>query len=121
MTEQKEAAGEKPAAKIVATKARSKTVQLEWPIEFDGKIWSEITLRRVTGREVEQFITDLAGLEEGGRKPVIPVIDCPVEVYEALDDDDVYMLERETLPFLPRRLTEAGESTPETTDTTSEK
>ena len=55
-------------AKIVAPEGRSKTVDLDWPVEFDGAVWDKITVRRVTGREVEQFLRDIGG-GENSRSP----------------------------------------------------
>ena len=46
------------------------------------------------------------------------MIDCPPEVYEALDDDDLRKVEEEMLPFLPRRLKALVESTLVDTEST---
>jgi hypothetical protein len=121
MTEQKEAAGEKPAAKIVSSKARSTTVELDWPVEFDGKVWNEITIRRVTGREVEVFIEAITEKADGESRTKFPGIECPQEGYDALDDDDRLRLEDELRPFLPRRLTQVAGLTQETTGSSSGK
>jgi hypothetical protein len=107
-------------ARIVSPKERSTTVELDCPVEFDGKVWERIEVHRVTGREVEAYIQKITMLSETDARPPFPVIDCPNEVYEALDDDDRLRLEEAALPFLPRRLTQAAESIRQITEAVSE-
>lgn len=97
-------------AKIVSPKERHLDVPLDWPIEFDGKIYGTIRVRRVTGLEVETFLKEIGALK--GDAPMLkpPMIDCPIEVYEALDDDDRLRVEEAMVAFLPRRLTEVAAS-----------
>lgn len=97
-------------AKIVSPKERHLDVPLDWPIEFDGKTFESIRIRRVTGVEVDSFLRQVGSLKDGERSPQLPVIDCPVEVYEALDDDDRLRVEEAMVAFLPRRLTEVAAS-----------
>ncbi|MDP2356151.1 MAG: phage tail assembly protein [Beijerinckiaceae bacterium] len=88
-----------PAPRFVDTgKARTKTVMLEWPVEFDGKVWSEITIRRLTAAEVDMFVEDA---REAGAKARLPMFDAPFDVLDALDSDDAENLNREAEPFLP--------------------
>jgi len=97
-------------AKIVAPKERHIDVPLDWPIEFDGKTYDSVRIRRVTGREVEQFLSALAAAKEGALLLPPPMLDCPIEVYDALDDDDRFKIEEAMLSFFPRRMREAGAS-----------
>lgn len=86
----------KAVAKIAGE--RSKTIPLEWPVEYDGKVYSEITVRRMTGREVQEFFKSKD--DAGG----LPMFDCPREVIEALDADDDVTINKAVLDFLPRSL-----------------
>jgi hypothetical protein len=97
-------------AKIVSTRERHADVSLDWPVEFDGKTNATIRVRRVTGLEVETFLKEIGALK--GDAPMLkpPMIDCPIEVYEALDDDDRLRVEEAMVAFLPRRLTEVAAS-----------
>lgn len=47
---------EKPVAKFVDEGGRSKLVTLEYPVEFDGKLWTEVEVRRVTGGEMDAYM-----------------------------------------------------------------
>lgn len=121
MTE--EAANEpapKPVAKIVTPKEREASVPLDWPVEWDGHLYEAIRIRRVTGLEVETFVREIQVRDENAPFPKAPMIDCPVEVFEALDDDDRLRVEEAMGPFMPRRLLQVigsiqaeSENTPE--------
>jgi hypothetical protein len=95
-------------ARIAGGAPREKSVPLEWPVEFDGKTWTAVTIRRVTGKEVEDYMEAL-GRDE---RPIPPMFGCPLEVYEAMDDDDRFALDEAVIPFLPRRLRVAAEQDP---------
>ena len=90
-----------PVARIVATEAREKMVPLQWPVEFDGKLWTEIRVHRVTGKEVAAYFTKM---KEGDSSAVAPMVDCPQEVWDAMDDDDQDVVDTAARPFWPRRL-----------------
>lgn len=107
----------KPEAKIVSSKERSTTVALDWPVEFDGQMYESITIRRCSGKEVDEFVT--AATAGNGSSLKAPMIDCPQEVYEAMDDDDRLKLEAALVPFLPRRLTKVAELIRQTAAITS--
>lgn len=93
------------AARIVGGAPRETVVPLEYPVEFDEKTWSEVRISRVTGRQVEEYIEALSR----GERPMPPMFDCPIEVYDAMDDDDRFALDQAVVPFLPRRLRVAAE------------
>ncbi|WP_378952049.1 hypothetical protein [Mesorhizobium sp. ANAO-SY3R2] len=117
MTDQPEttAPAETSQARIISTKVRSATVPLDYEVEFGGKVWTEITVRRVTGKEVQGYIDALAR----GENIAPPMFECPLEVYDALDDDDRMAVEEAALPFLPRRLKAAAGSSPQSGSATS--
>jgi hypothetical protein len=84
---------------------REKRITLEWPLEYDGKVYDAITLRRLTVTEVSAFVETLKG-DAKFRLPIFhddtgaPV---PEAVMDSLDDDDAEALDRAMLDFLPRR------------------
>ncbi|MDI6025618.1 hypothetical protein QBK99_05295 [Corticibacterium sp. UT-5YL-CI-8] len=94
----------KPIARIVSDLPREKMIPLEYPLEFDGQIISEVRVRRVSGKEVQDYM-EAIGRDES---PVPPMFDLPMEVYDAMDDDDRLSLDEASLPFLPRRLRQAA-------------
>lgn len=98
------APAEKPVAKIVTTIPREKQIALTYPVEFDGQLYEIITIRRITGGEVADYVDRL---KEGARL-MPPVVNCPVEVYEAMDADDQDMVDEAAMDFLPHRLKTAA-------------
>jgi hypothetical protein len=85
---------------------RFRTVPLEWPVEFEGKVYSEVTVRRMTASEVGEFID---AIRTDGSKAFLPMFDVPQAVIDALDDDDGVEVNKAVQDFLPRRLREANE------------
>jgi hypothetical protein len=76
-------------------------IPLEWPVDFDGKLWTEIEIRRVSGKEVRVYL-DALRTSEGDILP--PMIDCPIEVWNALDADDQQTIDEAAQGFTPKRL-----------------
>jgi hypothetical protein len=81
---------------------RTKTIPLEWPVEYDGEIYTDVTVRRMTGAEVSAFF---AQPEETRR---LPMFNCPAEVIDALDADDAAAVSKAVMDFLPRSMRPAG-------------
>ncbi|WP_051960440.1 hypothetical protein [Devosia riboflavina] len=106
-----------PAVRFASDRPRSKQVPLEWPLEFGGRLYDSITIRRCTGTEISEYVIATAA----GQDVMPPVVDCPKEVYDALDDDDLYEVDKVVRDFLPRRFREATEPTPEVSGSTSTK
>jgi hypothetical protein len=90
------------APKFAGGKSRSKTIVLDWPVEFAGKTYEQITVRRMTGAEVSAWANS-AGSES------LPMFDCPQEVVDALDADDAEAVSKAVIDFLPRRMRAASE------------
>lgn len=110
MTDQNTADGspkEPPVARIVNPAGRSKMVPLQFPVEFDGKIWDSVEIRRCTGTEIKKYMEQMANREETFTLP--PVVICPVAVWEAMDADDQLTIDEESQAFMPRRLKAAVE------------
>lgn len=111
------APAERPVARIVTKLPREKIIPLDFPVEFDGTVYSEIVVKRLTGAEVALYYERV---QSGYRSPRPPTVDCPDEVYDALDDDDRYTVEAAAIDFLPRRLREGIDAlTSESTEESS--
>ncbi|MGH6937374.1 MAG: phage tail assembly protein [Methylocella sp.] len=56
---------------------RVKTIQLEWPVEVDGKEYREICIKRLTAGEVAVFLKEIkdAGDDKDVRLPVFVAAD----------------------------------------------
>ncbi len=100
-------------ARFINPEGRSKVVPLAYPVEVDVLVdgemqqqtWTEITVSRVTGKQVQEYIKKLAD----GENVLPPVLHCPPEVWDALDDDDQFTVDEEAKAFMPRRLKVAAE------------
>ena len=98
-------------AQFLSDRPRSKTIDLSWPISFDGRVYQAITLIRLTAGDVSKFQDELEALlrdnpDAALRFPIFrdetgaPI---PAAVLDALDDDDRFELDRAAADFLPRR------------------
>lgn len=96
------------AAKFVNEEGRSRLVPLEYPVDFNGRLYSEIKVHRVTGGEMDAYMKSL----QAGAVSLPPVIDCPIEVWDAMDADDQLAVDRAADAFMPRRLKALMKSAP---------
>lgn len=100
---------------FVGGRPREKRIALDWPVEFAGKTYSAVVLRRLTVAEVSAFIEDL----DGSKKQRIAMFfdddgaPVPPEVMDALDDDDAFAVDEASVAFLPRRFRAAPDKAPE--------
>lgn len=101
VTPQAEQPAVKPAPKFVSQKERFRTVTLEWPIEYDGKVYDSVTVRRMTTSEVAEFIDQVRA---DAKSASLPMFDVPKEVVDALDADDAEAVNKAVNDFLPRSL-----------------
>jgi hypothetical protein len=92
-----------PVARIVSDKVRERMVPLEFPVEFDGVTYDAIRIRRVSGKQMAEFF---AKVRESDGNVVPPVVDCPPEVWFALDADDQFTIDQAAAEFMPKRLKE---------------
>lgn len=111
------ASAEKPVAKFVGGRAREKVIPLEWPIEFNGVVYNEVTVRRCSGLEVSEYVMALAT----GNDALFPGISFPMEVYNSLDADDFDKVDTVVKDFLPQSFRQMAEQAPEASDNTSTK
>jgi hypothetical protein len=90
--------------RFVDPAGRAETVMLDWPIEYDGKLWDRIVVRRMTVAEVSAFSDRVASTPEGERKKIsVDMFDAPPEVMGAMDADDDEKIWAVANRFLPRR------------------
>ena len=88
-------AAQAPAApQFVNAKKRFRTIKLEWPLNYNGQTYDAVTVHRMTGQEVADFIK--ASNDEVATAR-LPMFDVPVEVIDALDPDAVHATMRLTL------------------------
>ncbi|GJE00022.1 phage tail assembly protein [Methylobacterium isbiliense] len=108
-------------ARIVGGPPRSRVVLLTWPIEFEGRVISEVTVRRMSAAEVRAFVD---AVTEGEANPPLPMFEdadgrpIPAAVLDAMDNDDFDALDRVSADFLPAALRGAltSSSTPQAGD-----
>ena len=99
------------AARYLADRPRSKKIDLQWPVEFEGVEYRSINLVRLTAGDVARFHTELERLLKNEPDSTIrfPIFrddagePIPGAVMDALDDDDKWELDQAALDFLPRR------------------
>jgi hypothetical protein len=113
MTEPTEKTGDaipaSPTVTFAKTEGRTKQVKLTWPVIVDGVELDTVTVRRMTGADVQKFMDDVAG---GKDVKVPPMFDIPASVYDLLDDDDRLAVDEAAMDFLPRRLRMVLDQTP---------
>ena len=90
-----------PKIEFVNADKRSITVDLDWPILVDGEEISQVSIKRASAKDVQHFIERSI---IGGEPMVPPFIDCSIDVWDAMDDDDQQKLDKASMPFIPRRL-----------------
>lgn len=89
---------------------RDKMVSLDYPISDGETEINEIKVRRCLGSEIKAYwdALDDHDPKSGNPMPLIPTIECDVEVWEALDADDRTKIEEAAENFMPRQLKEAA-------------
>lgn len=101
-----------PAPLFVGRAERSRAFPLEHPLEFEGRTYTEITVRRPNARQVGEFFEEYAAAITANPDALVyfPVfVDAagapiPPAVLDALDDDDRFPIMDAVPDFLPRRL-----------------
>lgn len=110
-------------ARIVTDRPRYKTIPLDWPIEFNGKTYTEINISRLTVADIASFAKALedASADDSAMLPMYfddQMNAVPKEVFDAMDVDDRDTIDQESLNFLPRRF--RGLAEPSTTSKTGD-
>ncbi|UYO50342.1 phage tail assembly protein [Rhodopseudomonas palustris] len=115
--EVKDAGAVEAAPRYVGDKPRSRTIPLEYPFEFKGVTYTSVTVSRMTGVAVSEF---MKAVREHGADAHLPMFDCPQEVIGLLDADDAERVDEAVMDFLPRALRQVGASSPQSGGSTSE-
>ena len=97
-----------PVVRFIGGASRSTVIPLDYPVEYAGVEYREMTLRRLTTDEVAEFLKSVQGQPEDAKVtfPIFRTADdkpVPDEVLSALDDDDMTTLNEAAQSFLPRR------------------
>lgn len=93
--------------------ARRRSVTLQWPLEYDGRVYAEIFIRRLTVAEVAAWVESLKAGDGNSHMPIyVDAAGAPIPdaVIDALDDDDGVALDEVVRDFLPRRFRGQQES-----------
>lgn len=99
------------AVRFLSDRPRARTIDLLWPISFEGREFQSITLTRLTAGDVAKFQEEIEQLLKNNpdaalRFPIFRDANnapIPDAVLDALDDDDRFELDRAAADFLPRR------------------
>ena len=98
-------------AQFLSDRPRSKTIELSWPISFNGRNYQAITMIRLTAGDVARFQDELEALLRNNPDAALrfPIFrdetgaPIPAEVLDALDDNDRFELDRAAADFLLRQ------------------
>jgi len=99
-------AEDKPVARLVDNPAREAWVDLDWPVQYGDEIIARIRVRRVSGKEVQDYFNGM-GKDENFIIP--PVIDCAMDIWNVLDAEDQEKIEVRAQDFFPPRLRRVAE------------
>jgi hypothetical protein len=93
-----------PSRRIEHTRDRTKTVPLAWPVTVDGKIVDSVTVRRLSVREVADYVEQLRNSASPDPIRLPMIVGLSESVIDALDDDDMATIDGVIFDFLPQRL-----------------
>jgi len=91
-----------------------RVVPLQFPLEYDGVVYNEIKVLRLSAKQVNDFVEAVG--EDSSAK--LPVIEGPSEVLDYLFPDDLEEVNKVIEDFLPRVLRTVRERALETTGAT---
>lgn len=97
--------------RFVGNKPRSREIALEHHIVFNGTIYENLVIRRMTTADVLSFVDEARENGEKARLPMFFAADgsaIPAEVLDALDPDDAEAVNKAITDFLPRALRPAA-------------
>lgn len=111
-----EGATVKPVARMVHP---GKDVPLQFPIEFDGKVYDVAHVRVASAKEIRAYMVAASAAKDG--ELLVPMgVEIPQEVWDALSMDDQEAITEVVDAFTPARLKEAFERASKTGESTSE-
>lgn len=110
-----------PVIRLVDDPRRSREVLLEWSIEVDGRVIDRIVIRRMTTRDVAEFVDAVQSVGSNVKLVRFPMFfdgsgnKLPSEAIDALDEDDAETVMEIASGFLPRRFKVDGGASASTT------
>lgn len=103
---------EQPSARKVARlvpregKIFEKKIPLEFPIEFDGVLYEDVTIHRLHGKDFQELSSgSITGVEMASLMAKVPI-----EVAEVMDAEDLYNVVEACKAFFPRQMRELWEA-----------
>jgi hypothetical protein len=84
-----------------------RVIPLSIHVEYDGKVYEQITVQRMTVAQMRAFFEAVKGDDDA---KLDCMVDCPPAVLDALFPDDYDLVDEALRDFLPRRLKNAGET-----------
>ena len=96
-------------ARIVSDKPRSRAVPLEWPVSFEGVLYEAVTIRRLTAKEVAEFVESLKDSTTASEARLADVRCAGRRARRARRRRRV-LVDEVVKGFLPHRFRGAGES-----------
>lgn len=105
----------------VGKRERFRRIVLDDPIRYRGKVYEAVTVKRLSASQVSDWVDAVRGKppEDAEKVDLGNVVDddglpVPRAVMDYLDDDDDLKVSEAISDFLPRRLSAASDSEPET-------
>ncbi|MEM1149755.1 MAG: phage tail assembly protein [Pseudomonadota bacterium] len=84
------------------SKKGSVTVKLEYPVEYEGYVVSELTFRRMIGRDALAIEAEKNQLRQTWVLYGL-LSDRPPEFFELIDNDDMDTIEEKTTPLMGKK------------------
>lgn len=113
MTDKTEAAAQEIAApappEFLNPETRIATVDLDYPVTYNGRTYSRLVVRRLSTSEVAAFVDVMRAKMESDEVVRWPMVfdehgrAVPDIVRDKMDDDDTVKLDEKIQGFLPRR------------------
>jgi hypothetical protein len=92
--------------RFVGDRPREEKIALEWPLEYDGQVYSEVVLRRMSVADSIK-LADAKQDGETGADVIARSLGVPLAVVEALDVDDFERIQEALERFFPKKWREA--------------
>ncbi len=104
-----------------------KAVPLAYPVEYGGKLYATVFLRKMTAGEVRSFVASYAEVRKADPDavPRFPIFvdengeQLPIGLLDGLESDDFDTVDEEAVAFLPRRFRSPAATEPSSGSTPS--
>lgn len=93
---------------FVNEEGRTGFVDLDYPMMVDGEVLERVNIARLRGAQVKELQAKIDADDGLDTRSILDLFcDQPIEVIEALDEDDYYAVIEKVTDFLPKTLREA--------------